>query len=244
MKSVLAAFAALVLAASSSQASVFLYSTTNPAATFPEVNTDGGAISKIDASFNDVTKAFTWTVRFSDGVSKNTGGYWLVVGPGPNPKGAMDEYAIVYFDATTLGNPTVSVYRYNGANSQSSFSTPADLLASSRDPGQTIISSSKSDAGNARTFSLTIDTTSINAKYNAGNGFPDWKGIQFGSNIGVWLHPVAGLVTVYKSSDNRLLNAFSGSAGFYDGANLNIPAPGAISLAGLAAIVAFRRRRV
>ncbi len=57
------------------------------------MNTAAGTVSQVNASFDTNLQKFTWNVSFGDGVAKNTNGYWLVVGPGPLPRGTADEYA-------------------------------------------------------------------------------------------------------------------------------------------------------
>lgn len=199
----------------------------------------------IHASYNTNTDQFTWNVSYSNGAAKDTDGFWLVVGPGPNPKGHAYEYAIIYFDASTINSPVVSVYRYNGQNADTSYNTPGDLLASSLIPSSTNIVASASQSHGARTFNLTLDATAINARY-AGASHPDWKGIQFGDHIGVWMHTVSGLETDYGSRSRRLRSFKYCSEGWLDLTNsttTRIPAPAALASLGLGLIAAGRRRR-
>lgn len=242
-KFALGAFASLALASAAFAGPIFGYNRVNP----PEQNPAGGQISAIASTYDTNTSVFTWNVSFSDGVAKDTDGYYLVVGPGPNPKGHAFEYAIIYFDASSLANPNVSIYRYNGNNDGTSFLTPGDLLASSRTPGQTTITSSASAAGGARTFNLTVNASAINALFNPPTTpqQADWRGIQYGQNIGVWFHPVTGLSTTYSGTSLTKFD-FRGQ-GWLDTANertFEVPSPASAALLGLGGLVAARRRRV
>lgn len=210
----------------------------------PAQNANAGNISAIAGSFNNATDGFTWDVTYSNGATKDTDGYWLVVSPGAMPNGAGGEYAIIYFDATNLAAPKVSVYRYNGQNSSASWSSPADLLLSNQIAGSGITASA-SQTGTQRRFILSFDATGINNLYNAGTNpsLPNWTGVEFGNNIGVWMHTVAGASTGYSSSTKKLNKWDFTKEGWLDAASQpTVPTPGALSLAGLAGLVALRRR--
>lgn len=211
----------------------------------PTQNTAGGTISSLVSTFDDNSDVFTWDVTFSDGVAKNTNGYWLVVSDGPNPKGINSQLAIMYFDATNLADPKVSIYRYNGANNTSSFQSPGDLLASTEGAGASDIVASASQSAGKRTFKLSVDATAINAKYAPGapTVFPDWEGIEFGQKIGMWFHSIKNAKFQYQGEH---LTGLTGTAGWLDGSHECthiIPAPGAAVLAGLGGLMAVRRRR-
>lgn len=208
----------------------------------PVQNTSGGTVSALRSTFDTATDAFTWDVTYSDGVAKNTNGFWLVVSDGPNPKNSVGQLAIMYFDATNLAAPKVSIYRYNGQNSSNSFLTPNDLLASSTGIRASDISASASQSGGSRTFHLSVDATAINNLYGA-PVMPDWEGIEFGTHIGMWFHSIKNAQFAYNGSR---ITGLTGTAGWLDGndeCTTLIPAPGAAGLAGLAGIAALRRRR-
>lgn len=213
--------------------------------TSPAQNPAGGTISSLRSTFDQNTDRFTWDVTYSDGVARNTNGYWLVVSGGPNPKSINSQLAIMYFDATNLAAPKVSIYRYNGANSSSSFQSPGDLLASTQGVGASDITASASQSGGSRTFRLSVDATAINAKYAPGAStvFPDWEGIQFGSEIGMWFHSIRNANFQYNGAR---LTGLTGTAGWLDGdheCTTIIPTPGAGALAIAGGLLATRRRR-
>lgn len=244
MKTIFSVVATLALAGAASAGVVWQYNVNGAqfAADSNEgVNTAAGTVSNVNASFDTNTNKFTWNLSFNDGAAKDTDGYWLVVGPGPTPRGTADEYAIMYFDASNLAAPTVSIYRYNGLNDATSFVNPGDLLASTRIGGQTTITASASQGGGARNFNLMVDATTINALFPG--QVPDWKGVKFADQIGFWLHPLAGLVTSY-SGNNLTQFGSTVAGGWYDGHGARtVPAPAAIALAGIGGLLAARRRR-
>jgi len=202
----------------------------------------GAGSASVHTSFNTDTDQFTWNVSYSDGVARDTDGYWLVVGPGPNPKGHAFEYAIMYFDASNISAPVVSVYRYNGQNADNSWTTPGDLLASSiTGVGGASIAASASQSGAARSFSLSLDATVINGLY--GGVDPDWTGIQYGQHIGVWFHTVGGLTASYDQN-GRLTQFNYARQGWIDLSNqTTIPGPAGLMALGMGLIATGRRRK-
>lgn len=232
------AVVALCAAAGSSSAAVFQWNNNGAGQ-----NNAGGTVSSIATTFNTASKVFTWDVTYSDGKTKDTDGFWLVVSSGANPKGHAYELGIIYFDASNINSTNVTVYRYNGQNADNSYTNPGQLLASSRNPMDTqILSHSASEVGNARSFSLSIDTTQINSLFGPPT-YPDWAGIEFGPKIGVWFHSVTGLSTGYNSAGG--LTKFSyGNSGWIDNNDqTTIPTSGTMALAGVGLIAAARRRR-
>lgn len=244
MKGLFAAIAAAALS-STSFGGVSTFESFNLAAepTISE-NASAGKVSHLKTTYDSASKAFTWDVTFSNGVAKDTDGFWLVVGPGPNPKGHQYEYAIMYFDGRTIGNPAVTIYRYNGQNNSDSWSSPGDLLASSKIGGQTTITGlSATETAGTRTFKFNVNAAGINSAFAPPPPQAvDWKGIQFGDKIGFWFHPVDGLSTSYNS--NGGLTKFSYAAnGWDDSENTPTPAPASAALLGLGGLIVARRRR-
>jgi hypothetical protein len=196
-------------------------------------------------------------------------GYWLVLSPGPNPKGYAGELAILYLDANGLGanstiTPKLTVYGYNGQNgilsymdgSQAAGVQTPDRIFSSLNPDTTgtIMQLSANDTGGLRRFTVELDATVIqnhSPLHNGGAMGVEWTGVGFGPQLGAWFHPSAGTTTSYGTNpsepDFGWLKSFSytGQAAF-DTTNLTtqwVPAPGAVALLGLAGIAGGRRRR-
>ncbi len=221
------------------------------ARTDPGQNDAGGRVGAINATYNPTSNVFVWSATISNGATVDTDGFRLVVSPGPNPRTRADEYAMVYFDATTLAAPRVSVYRYNGldrppvggAHPNESFVDPNDLLATNNQPSSGIVATA-SENGATRTFTVTIDATAINARYGAFNGWPEWRGLQFGQRLGYWFHPFRNGRTTYMGP--MLTSLDWDGLGFVDASNemtVEIPAPGAGGLVLIAGIAGLRRRR-
>lgn len=213
------------------------------------VNNAGGEFQSVNGSFNATTNRFTWDITFNDQI---TDGYTLAVSPGPNPKGTSGELALIYFDATNLAAPDVTVYAYNGENTQLSWAdgsnaagiqSPDKIISSQGLNSGDILNASVTDAGGMRTLSLEMDATNLQSHLPKWPSAADWTGVEFGDLIGVWLHPTASLTTEY-GSDGFLNNWFAESEGWLDGSNFHtVPAPaGSLALGGLGLLAARRRR--
>jgi hypothetical protein len=122
-------------------------------------------------------------------------GFWLVLNSGGNPKGINTELAILYGD---IANNKITAYRYNGANSSSSYLDADAYLETFNNAFTTT----------ANGFSFSLDVTAINCI-----NLPDWKGIQFKDQIGIWYH---GTSLLSASYDKNLLTSFGGDFGWYD----------------------------
>ena len=116
-----------------------------------------------------MTERFTFDVDFNADPT-DVDGFWLVVNNGPNPKSSnVNELAIMYGDMAT---GTLSTFIYNGANNSNSLNNPAIHL-------QTDTFSTTSDS-----LSIDIDASAINSWV----GDPNYTGISFDNNIGIWFH--------------------------------------------------------
>jgi PEP-CTERM motif len=123
-------------------------------------------------------------------------GFWLVVNNGGNPKGVVNELAILYGD---LKNNRITAYKYDGGNSPNSYSNAAGYLATYNNVFTT---------GN-NSFSFNLDVTALNSL-----NLPNWKGAAFGSNIGIWYHSTGLLNATYGTGGK--ITGFGGSFGYYD----------------------------
>jgi hypothetical protein len=236
--------------------------------TFGQVPTNpaAGRINTITTEFDADTNRFLWDVSF-DVSSVVTRGFWLAVSPGPNPKGHPGELAIMYFDATNLGDdmtvtPKLTIYNYNGIGNSSSFfdgsptagTQAPDRIFSSLDAGasSSIMQLSATDTGNTRRFVVELDASIVQNHtplYPNPQG-DDWTGLAFGSKIGVWFSHFGGLNTAYGTdpanpNHNYLTQWSYTNHGWLDGANFNtqlVPTPGALALVAAAGLLARRRR--
>lgn len=250
--------AGIALSASSAHATIYGWNWT-PASPQPVggsygYNAAGGSIEQINAQYDNVTKQLSFNVQFNGTLV--TRGFWLVLNGGPNPKNQPGEYAIFYFDAESLSSPKLTTYVYNGLNNGSSWNdgngsasgTPAGDLVAANNSGY-IQSISAGDAGGKRTFSFTVDATSIlghNPDFDAPDGSP-WFGTGFGQKLGIWFHTLRSVDFGYNSNGTiSKLTYDTSKEGWLDGENFMttiIPAPGATALLGLGGLLVARRRR-
>jgi len=252
-----AAIASAIGLASSAQAgNIIQY---NFEITSPPGDSNGGVIDTISSAFRPADNHFEWTVRFSNQVSQ---GYTLALSPGPNPKGTSGELALLYFDATNIGAPIVSVYGYNGLNNPSSFNdgsqaagiqTPDRIVSSLVDASFIMEASVVDDGLGGRTMTLIMDATAVQ-DYVVINTAPDpdteWTGLAYGEGIGIWFHPFRNLNTGYHANGagEGYLSAWSGTQGWYDTSDETttttfVPAPGSAALIALSGLLVARRKR-
>jgi hypothetical protein len=256
LRSLSVASVALASLASSAEAGFWRWTYNNPSNAW---------FKSMTAEFDPSTNRFKWD--FTSGTSTN--GYWLVLSPGPNPKGHAGELAIVYLDAKALTanstiTPTLTVYNYNGLNGITSYmdGNPAvagnqtpDRIFSSLNPGNpgTIMQLTATATSTTRRFILELDASLIqnHTPLYPNPAGDDWTGLAFGQLMGTWFHPTSGLNTAYGTDPsnpnyNYLTNFTYTSQASFDTTNLTtqwVPAPGAVALLGLAGIVGARRRR-
>jgi hypothetical protein len=165
----------------------------------------GTKITNWDATYDISGGSNTLTLDVAMGAEAvNDDGFWLVLNNGGNPKGIVGELAILYGD---LKNNKITAYQYNGANSQSSFA----------DTGRYLFSINNAFTTTSNSFGFTMDVTALNAI-----NLPEWKGVQFGSDIGIWYHPT-GLLDVTYDAAGRITK-FDGDFGWYDSERLGTTA--------------------
>lgn len=212
-----ASFAALLASGLATAGPVYQYEVSG--GDVPGQNANAGAITNISTTFDTNTEVFSWSHTINDKGGKASDGFWLVVSDGPNPKGNVDEFAILYGDADTN---TLTAYIYDGVNSANSH-TDAGSYLDTFNLGYT-------DNGNSGTFSFSFDATTINSLFNT----PDWDGVSFGANMGIWLHPM--LDANFGYDQNGLLTSLGYSAqGWLDTKNrntVNVVEPSALLLMG------------
>lgn len=224
-------------------------------------NNDGGKIKRISSYFNATTNDLAWHMTFGEVPSSNalkTDGFWLVLSDGPNPKGFAGQLAIFYLDVKNAANPVLTVYGYNGLNSDSSYKDGSqnagiqapDKIASSIANNSFVQELTVVNNGDGtRTLGFTVNTNDSNQ--NIKNHVPlypetsPWEGAQYGSKIGVWVHQVAGLNTSY-GQDGFLTNFSYQKAGWLDLQNKTttpVPEPFTMGILGLGAYAVTRLRR-
>ena len=174
----------------------------------PNGSDAAGDIQQVWTSFNEATNEFSFKVA----IDGNSEGFTLAVNDGPNPKGHADELALFYFDNSGK-NPVVTAYNYDGENNLGSYQNEHLVSSLNSDSPFTSIEVTTDEHGNSM-LSFSLDATSI--VEHSDN--PDWTGVGFQDNIGVWLHPVDGLETTYDS-DGFLESWNFDNQSFFDVAN-------------------------
>lgn len=174
-------FGAIALAsalAAFAPASAAVYQYTDSAA--PGMTLGGGNreyLESLTLTFDTVTDAFhaVFTTVSDGGLPL---GAWMVVNDGANPKGNPNQFGIVYLDFLS---EELTVYRYNGLNSENSFMVEP-LLPVGPYTMDTV------DAGGKRTVSFSFDATGINTSPLLTPQPGECTGVCFGANMGLWFH--------------------------------------------------------
>jgi T1SS-143 domain-containing protein len=186
----------------------------------------GGDIKNVDTAFNENTGEFTFEMVIANPHGRITEGFTVALNNGPNPKGHGGELALFYFDASN-GAPVVSVYAYNGMNTQTSWKD-GDAAGGTQAPDQIASSLATdspftsitvtTDANGNQVYSFTMDATGVNNFNPTYGDASDWTGMAFDDALGIWLHPVADLATSYDA-DGYLTEWFPQAQGYYDTSN-------------------------
>lgn len=213
-----------------------------------------GTLNSISSTFNSVTNRLTWNFNIGSASNPNaSNGFWLVLSPGPNPKGYSGELAIMYFDASK-SVPTLTSFAYNGVNGPDSFlhatssnsSTPDFIMSSIGKNKQSVLGlTNKTEANGSKTMGFDIDASIINGHTPKYPGGAPWTGAAYGSKVGVWFHPVKA--TFGYGSGGALCNLNVSKQGWFDGQNFPttqaVPEPTTMALLAAGSIVASRRRK-
>ncbi len=184
----------------------------------PTGNHRAGRIEQVSASYDANSQSLSWETTLTRNRRNLYNGFWLVLSDGPNPKRHVDEYAIFYADAI---NNRLTAYVYNGRNSSNSWRSEELIHSYS---GVLNVS----DTGNSRTMGFSgLDVSMINSFFDT----PDWDGAMFGSQVGIWFHPVI-LRAVRYDQDGGLERFRYRRHGWYDKAfRTSHPVPEASTIA-------------
>ena len=150
----------------------------DPNANYFEVNGSGGAggIDYTRAQYNQKDSVFNLNYDFNNGADT----FWMVVTPTANPKGSADQYVILYGDIKTN---TITAYAYNGQNNKDSYLNKDKYIATFNGVIQ----------GDGKGFRL--DTKGLNSAFSN----PEWKGLQFDDQAGIWFHTGVDGTTTYNA---------------------------------------------
>jgi len=216
-------------------------------------SSNGGAIEKVETTYRSGAEFLSFKITFSD---QRAEGFTLAMSDGPNPKGHSGELALVYFDASDMGDVKMSAYAYNGKNNQSSFKdgsslsgtqTPDRIATTTGNLSRTgLAAMSARDEGSKRIFEMNLDASIINAHsplLPGPGGVDEWFGIGFAEQLGMWLHPVRDLSTSYNA--DGYLTSWNGTEGYLDlkDQTTTVPGPGALALAAFGGLLGSARRR-
>jgi hypothetical protein len=166
-------------------------------------NNGAGKVETTSIVYNELDETVTFTTQIKNTTGYTPQGFTVAISDGPNPKG-QGNLALVYFDGTTA-TPTITVYAYNGQNTQNSWydgssasgTQAPDPIASSVNDASFVVASSYSYDGTWADMSMTLDVSGINS-HTPMYGSNPWEGFLIGDLAGIWYHPSAGLTTSYS----------------------------------------------
>lgn len=145
---------------------IFLFLTSSLYAQYNQYDYTNGSF---DISYNNKTEQLS--VGYPHIGNDN---FWLVISDGPMPQTDPAKFAILYGD---VENQRLTVYPYNGIRG---FDTDNASFTSHPQPIAQFNNIDLSDG-------FTIDASAINGASPA-NAAHDWKGVEFGEQVGVWYH--------------------------------------------------------
>lgn len=218
-------------------------------------NPAAGYVEHLTTKFNDSTQQLSASLVLTDTLPANVtnqgayaisgigDGVWMVLTDGKGPKhGSTGEYAILYADSNS-GN--ITSYVYSGNWSHDSWKRPGEFIQSFEGAFSTV-----SVAGQT-TYNFDINVSGINSYTPSDPDDDGWKGIQFGEEIGIWVHPFFNDVLPTFNSDGSIATMAIGGFGWFDSDENSplitsaVPIPTAIWLfgSGLAGLIAAGRRK-
>lgn len=226
-------------------------------------NDRGGAISSINAAFDDAAGRLSWDVQFSDRISE---GFYLVLTDGLAPSGRSGQFGVFYFDAydTFDADPSnqikLTAYAYNGRDNHSSWRDGDPVAAGDQSPdciksamdaswiiGLRAADNTLADGREGRTMGFTINTADLishSPLYN--NPGESWKGTGFAESVGVRLVPAEVFEADY-TGNGEIEWLGTENEGGLDGVftTIRVPAPAAATALFLAVVglgLSSRRR--
>jgi len=190
----------------------------------------GGLLTQSEVTFDDVLLDFTWSATYQESNGRLPDGFWLVVSEGRARNQSEDGLAILYGDGAT---GRVSAYVYDRDAKRDSFTSPALFIATFEG------AVSFTDLSNGeRQLELALNVSAINSFLPD----PNWKGVAFDEDIGIWAHASTGTEIVFDDV-GQVLDFSKIDDSSYDRANQEtvvIPEPGSLMLLAAGLIGLFR----
>ena len=153
---------------------------TPPAQVSCPSSNDWGNMTSSTLRFNDSTMEFSWSAFYTPNSSGKTPNWaWIVVSSGPTPSSDR-RVAILYLDGV---NSFVTAYSYNPSLGRNSWQTQANFISHVSAPGLFMTSGSNVSQNLALNGSRI---GFINSFDFPGTTDPNWVGVDFGPQVGVW----------------------------------------------------------